>query len=131
MKQQRGSIVVFAILMLAVVLASALGLARIFTPKIGLLNEAGQSLAAIYAADSATEFCLYEARKNAVPPVLPNPLLTNTATYTIASLSATEVVLTLVPSNPLTDCRRLGTGSFSFRATGIYRNVSRSLEINQ
>lgn len=126
---QRGSILVFSILILAVMMATSMALARIFLPKIASVNQARNSVTAIFAADSASEFCLYEARKGVVPTPLPNPpstaLMTNGAFFTIASLSAGGEVA--VSDN----CVVLGPKSFRFRATGVYNGVNRALEVSQ
>ena len=109
---------------MTVMLGIALALANLFIPKIRAIAEAGNSTRAIYAADSATEVCLYEARNNPPTPIprLP-PILTNGATFTIASLSASPVDVT-------NDCRPMGL-RFRFRALGSFGGVSRALEIAQ
>lgn len=123
MKNQRGSIIVFSVLILTVVTAATMTLTAIFVPKIRTVGEAVNSAVAIYAADSAAELCLYEARQQ--PALLATrPLMTNGATFTIASLSASPLDIT-------PDCTILGSGSFEFRAVGTYNSVSRALELSQ
>ena len=111
-------------LILAAIMGISLSLIATFVPKVRLLSGAVSSTAAIFAADSALELCLYEARKQAIPSPLASPLLTNTATFAIASLSAPEQDVT-------GDCRPLGTGAFKFRATGTFQGINRSLEVSQ
>jgi hypothetical protein len=120
MKRQKGSILIFSIIMMTVILMTSVALARIFAPKIRTINDAVNAVVAIFAADSAVELCLYEARKG-FPASL---IMTNGATYKIASLSAAEVDITA-------DCTGLGEYSFKFRATGTFRGTNRALEISQ
>ncbi len=106
---QRGSILVYAVLMLASILAIALSLAGIFLPKIRSITNAGaNSIAAIYAADSATEWCLYTSRGGT--PSLSAPTMTNGATYTISPASCAVATL-------------------DHQIVGTYRNVSRSFQV--
>jgi len=120
---QQGSIIIFSLLLLASILAIALTLASVFIPKVRSIAEAGNSTRAIYAADTATEVCLYEARNQPASAVA-RPLLTNGAIFTIASLSASPVDVSA-------DCRPLGSTTFKFRALGTFNGVSRALEIGQ
>ena len=92
-------------------LAITLALAAIYLPKLRTAGDAGAgSIGAIYAADSALEWCIYTNRAN---PVLPQPVMVNGATYTI------------LPNVPNT-CATLPLNN---QAVGTYRNVSRSLQV--
>jgi hypothetical protein len=75
---------------------------------------------ALYAADSAVEMCLYEARTPVNQPAL---VFDNGATIQITN-SANQADIT-------DNCSVLGSASFGFRATGTYRGVRRTLEISQ
>lgn len=89
-------------------LAITLALAGIYLPKLRLARDAGAgSVGAIYAADSALEWCIYTNRAN---PVLPQPVMSNGATYR------------LIPN----DCTILPLNN---QAIGTYRSVSRSLQV--
>ncbi|MEK7194862.1 MAG: hypothetical protein AAB667_01255 [Patescibacteria group bacterium] len=123
MKNQRGSIIIFSVIILTVVTAATMTLTAIFVPKIRTVGETINSAVAIYSADSAAEMCLYEARQQPTTKN-PRPLMTNGATFTIASLSASPLDIT-------PDCTILGSGSFEFRAVGTYNGVSRALELTQ
>src|SRR6185436_13309386 len=101
MKQQ-GSIIIFALILLIFMLTISRGLLDIFLPKLKTLQEATNSLRAFYAADSAAELCLYEARRQPAgtpfprfTPVPPNPpyltILYNGSMFNIASLSNSPV----------------------------------------
>jgi len=95
--------------MLGSILAITLSLAAIFVPKIRSISNAGAgSVGAIYAADSALEWCIYTNRGN---PVLPQPTMANGASYTLSS-----------------DCNS-GISGLDAQAIGSYRGVSRSLEV--
>lgn len=118
---QRGSIILYAMLTMASMLAISLTLTALFLGKLQSAAAARDSVAALYAADSAAEKCLYESRQNSAQP----PMTFSTgATYAITSDAAGNPVIT-------DNCTALGSSSFGFRATGTYRGVSRTLEISQ
>lgn len=112
---QRGSIIVFTVLMLSAILAISLTLTSIFIPKIRSITEAADSIGAIYAADSAMEWCLYNNRGNA--PSLPQPIMSNSATYQIHRNGTPSVC----PSGE----------TLNYRTVGTFRRVSRSFEISE
>ena len=106
-----GSVIIFTLLILGSMLAITLSLAGIYLPKIRAVRDAGAgSVSAIYAADSALEWCIYTNRLN---PALPQPVMANGATYRI------------LPANKA-DCTALPLNN---QAVGTYRNVSRSLQV--
>jgi hypothetical protein len=121
--KQKGFVLIYAILITTVMLTASISLARIFLPKIKGINNSTNSTVAAFAADSMTELCLYQARKQLSPSPLSNPLMTNGSIVTVASLSASEVDVT-------SDCRALGNTTFKFRAKGVYRGVTRAFEIS-
>jgi hypothetical protein len=109
-KKERGSILIYSLLLLSSILAISLTLATIFLPKIRATANAGaNSSGALYAADSAVEWCLYTSRGN---PTLPAPTMSNGASYTITP----------------NDCT---TAALNTQIVGTYRNVSRSLQVTQ
>jgi len=120
---ERGSVILYAMLSMSVMLAIGLTLNGLFISKLHAISAARNSIAALYAADSATELCLYEARKGTLEP---SPRLTfaNGATFEIKSTAAGQPDVT-------GDCSNLGTDSFGFRAMGTYRGVRRTLEVSQ
>ena len=105
---------IFSVLMLGVILTITLALANIFLPRLKSVGESINSAAAIYAADSVTEWCIYTQR-NRQPPV-PQPTMSNGATYTI-----------FYGSNPGT-CASTES-PLNHTLTGTYRGVSRSLKV--
>lgn len=119
MRQQQGSILIYTMLVMSVMLAIGITLSSLFVSKLRSAAAARNATSALYAADSAVELCLYEAR-NAVddPPLV----MANGATVQVENL-ATGADIT-------GNCSALGD-SFSFRATGKARSASRTLEISQ
>ena len=111
----RGSIIIFTVLMLSSILAITLTLTRIFIPRIRSITEAADSIGAIYASDSAMEWCLYNNREK--DPVLAQPVMANGATY--------EIYRDGIPSV----CS--GAEPLNYRTVGTYRGVSRSFEISE
>src|SRR3989344_5878131 len=81
-----GSIIIFTVLIVSAILAITLTLTRIFIPRIRAITEVTDSIGAVYAADSALEWCLYSNRGK-VPP-LSQPTMSNGATYEIYNDSA-------------------------------------------
>lgn len=107
-RNESGAVIIFTILILGSMLAIALSLVTIYAPKIRTVGDASSgSIGAIYAADSALEWCIYTNRAN---PELPQPTMENGATYTI------------IPN----DCTILPLNN---QVVGTYRGVSRSLQV--
>lgn len=119
---ERGSILLYAMLTMTVMLAIGLTLTSLFISKLRSAAAARNAIAALYAADSAVEMCLYEARAN----VNDEPLeMSNGAAFTLTTDSDQEI------SEAGGGCTQLGSGSFGFRATGTFRGSARTLEISQ
>jgi len=114
MNNQQGSILIFSVLMLGVILTITLALANMFLPRLRTSTEAINSITAIYTADSALEWCLHEQR--GISPSVTAPIMSIPATYVIyfgaglASCATTEVPL-------------------NHRAVGTYNGVTRSLDV--
>lgn len=108
-RDESGSILIYAVLMLGSILAITLSLAAIFIPKIRATSNASSgSVGAIYAADSALEWCIYTNRGNSS---VAQPTMNNGSSYTLSS-----------------DCNS-GNTNLDAQAVGTYRGVSRSLEV--
>lgn len=102
-------------------LAVGVSLTGLFIGKLKRARAVQDSTIAIYAADSAAERCLYEARTGI--QVTPALVMSNGATYTITLDDVTDVTA---------DCSAIGvSGVFTIRVIGTYRGVSRALEITQ
>lgn len=116
---QRGSIIIYAMVTMTAMLAIGVTLSGLFVGKLRAAAAARDSTGAVYAADSAVELCLYEARQatNQDPVVF--------------STDATYQIINVATGDDITDdCSALGE-TFQFRATGMYRGVRRTLEITQ
>ena len=111
----KGSIIVFTVLMLSAILAITLPLTRIFIPKIRAITEVTDSIGAIYTADSAMEWCLYTNRGKV--PSLPQPVMSNGATYQIYRNSTPSA------------CSSGET--LNYRTVGTFRGVARSFEVSE
>lgn len=118
MKQnnQRGSIIIFTVLLLAVMMTIVLASLGGFAVSQRSAAQATEAVIALFGADSAAEFCLYEARRGAADLVFTDPDLS----YELIDI-ATGI--------PLTNCENQGAAAF--RAQGIYRGTGRALELGQ
>ena len=114
-ENQKGVTILFAILLVGILLSIILTLSAIFTPKIRTSFDVNSSAGAIYAAESALEWCLYINRQSPPAPTPLPPVLDNGAIYVNAATGAP-----LVPG----DCL-----SPSVKVIGTYRGVSRVFEI--
>lgn len=119
MNNQKGSILIFSVLIMGVILTMTLSLGNIFLPRLRTATEAVNSTLAGYAADSALEWCLYVNRKNPVPASTPLPTLDNGSTVVVYRGNTTV----------LADCYE-NTG-LNHRAVGTYRGVTRSFTISE
>jgi hypothetical protein len=112
--KQQGSIIIFSVLMLGVILTITLALGNIFLPRLRTSTEDINSVAAIYTADSALEWCLHEQRARL--PSVSAPTISIIGTYAIYFGSGpASCVSTETPLN--------------HRAVGTYRGVTRSLDM--
>ncbi|KKT82511.1 MAG: hypothetical protein A3B99_03005 [Candidatus Yanofskybacteria bacterium RIFCSPHIGHO2_02_FULL_44_12b] len=115
-EKRRGSIVIFTLFVLALVMSISFAILAIFIPKLKIASESIGSTIAAYAADSAIEWCLYSQRGNPNPP--PKPTSIGGATVEIKYGSAVATCSTA--EKPL-----------NHSAIGTYYNVARSFEITQ
>ena len=117
---ERGSIIVYAMLTMSVMLAIGLTLNALFVSKLRAAASARNTMVSLYTADGAAELCLYEARTQ---QNIKNPEFENGATFTMTNTADNGDITD--------DCTVLGTDTFEFQATGRYRGTSRTLEIGQ
>ena len=122
-KHQKGSVLIFSLLVVSAMLAIALGLIGVFLAKLKTVGEAVNSTGAIYAADSGVEMCLYEANYKVPAGALDSGRLANGGQFSIKQLTPAEALLV-----PGTDCTAIATESF--RVLGEYRKTNRSLEVS-
>ena len=113
---QKGSVLIFSVLMLGVILTITLSLANTLLPRLRSASDAISSVAAIYAADSAVEWCLYTQRGR-LPPVS-QPVMSNGATYTI--LFGVAPATCAPAESPL-----------NHTVIGTFRTVSRAFKIEE
>jgi hypothetical protein len=110
-----GQAIVISILLVGVLLSIVLVLSLIFTPKIRASSEMKKSSAALYAAESAVEWCLYTIRHGgSVAP----PSMSNSSSYFNG--------FTNQPFNPVTDC---SSSTTAIKSVGTFQGISRSFEI--
>lgn len=121
MKQntQKGSILIYSVLMMGVILTITLALGNILLPKLKTASNAVSSTAAVYAADSALEWCLYTQRGRL--PATGQPTIANGATFAIYFPGST---------NTLAACASTET-PVNHRVVGTYRGVSRSFIVQE
>lgn len=101
--------------MLGVILTITLALGNIFLPRLKTSTENIDSVAAIYAADSALEWCLHEQR--AILPSVSVPIISIGATFVLYFGSGPA--LCVPAEKPL-----------NHRAVGTYGRVTRSLDVS-
>lgn len=108
-----GVALLYTLFIIGFFLSIVLTLSTIFIPKLRLSALTKNSVAALYSAESATEWCLYTNRIN--NPVLSPPVMSNGATYTNSRGAA------LTSSN----CQ-----ISPIKIIGNYRGVTRSYEVS-
>jgi Tfp pilus assembly protein PilX len=111
---QDGIALLISLLLTGILISIVLTMSIIFLPKIRLAGDVKKSSTAFYAAESAVEWCIYINIKGGAPPAI--PVMTNGSTFVNA--------LTDVSPIPA-DC-----AATSFKMTGNYQGISRSLEIS-
>jgi len=115
-KKQKGSVVIFCLIILVFIVGIAITIFSFFIPKLKASSDAINSIVAIYAADSGMEWCLYINRDNPSPPS--QPTLPSGVTLNIYNSS----------SGSSSDCTE---SSINHRSVATFRNISRSFEVNE
>ncbi len=110
---QSGVVLLISLVLTGILISIVLAVSLIFIPKIRLAGDSKKSAAALYAAESALEWCLYAHNKdpNAVLPVMANGASFVNAATNVAPVSA--------------DC-----SAVYFKIIGTYQGVSRSFEVS-
>ena len=120
-KQENGSVLIFSVLILSVLVSISLAISAILLPKLKFANDAPRSAVAISAADSGLEWCLYINRGKPTPQPLPFPSFANGATVAVYyPLTSTTIATCVSTQSPM-----------SHRSVGSYLGVTRSLEIEE
>jgi len=109
---QAGVAVIISILLVGILLSIVLVTSLIFIPKIRTAGEVKKSTAAIYAAESAIEWCLYVNMQG--PASL--PVMSNGAYYVNAVTDIPPVAA---------DC-----ATPPIKIIGTYQGVSRAFEVS-
>lgn len=116
---KQGSILIYSLMMMSVILAVGIGMNAIFLRNLQNVRQARDSVTALYVADSGTELCLYEARSGTDSDIVLPP-------------EATLAIKNIADGADVTSsCVSIASISFGFRATGTFRDASRALEISQ
>lgn len=113
---QKGSVLIFSVLMLGVILTITLTLGNTLLPRLRSTNESINSVVAIYAADSAVEWCLYTQRGKA--PSVPQPSMSNGANFII---TFGAIPGTCAPAE----------APLNHTITGTYKDVTRAFKIEE
>lgn len=108
-----------AVLFISFLLLITITLSAIFIPKIHSLFQVKNSTPALYAADSALEWCLYVARLTPPAATPSPPVMANGSDYKNGLTTPSPAPLAAA------DCKAL-----TIKAVGTYQGVSRSLQIN-
>jgi hypothetical protein len=115
---------------LTILLSIVLTLTKILLPKIRTINEAVNSVYAVYAADSALEWCLLTNRTNtwSPPPFDSEGFLVDGIEAKVFLYSSSSADSLLADEENQQFCR---ANKIDFRAVGTYNGVSRSLSIKE
>ena len=122
-RSQRGVVAIITVLFITFLASIVIALAAIILPRLRVSAEIKRSVGALYAADSALEWCLYRGAK----AIVPGPDMQNGATY-VVYLSGTTTSPTPSPSGATTDCST--PGGPPIKSIGTYQGVTRSFEIS-
>lgn len=112
LKNESGVAVILTVLLAGFFLAIILTLSAIFIPKLGLASDIKKSNAALYAAESAIEWCLYVNRIGSAA----QPVMSNGATFKNGTTNQSFVEA---------DCQ-----TTSAKAIGTFQRSVRSFEIS-
>jgi hypothetical protein len=114
-RNQKGVAILFVVLLVGILLSMVLTLSSIFAPKIRASFDVNSSAGAMFASESAIEWCLYVNRQSPPEPTPAPPVMDNGAIYVNAITNVAPI-----PS----DCL-----SPSIKIIGTYRSVSRALDV--
>lgn len=112
---QKGSILIYAILTMIVIMGIGLTLVAIFLPKIRLISESINAVNAVFAADSAIEWCLFWQRGYS------HPGATALSLDSGASFGVYWNWSSIASCNP--------SQELNHQAVGSYRGVGRTFEV--
>lgn len=117
--KERGSIVIYTVMILSAVIMISLTLLKLLVPKFLIVRESVYSTVSFYAADSGMEWCLFSNRNDPLLVTIP-PKLTGLQALSGATIS-------YYSNNAPTNCTY--NAPINYRTVGTYNGISRSLEI--
>ncbi|MDP3696479.1 MAG: hypothetical protein Q8R55_00420 [Candidatus Taylorbacteria bacterium] len=121
---QRGVILVFSLLVMAIIMSITFAVLGILIPKLKIASDPLKSVRALYAADSGMEWCLYANRGKPSPPAI-----TATGPHLIGNGAAFIIYYPSAGFVQTATCASTQT-PLDHRVVGTYQNVARSLEIH-
>ena len=127
-KHKMGSALYLTVVIMALLLAIALGLSAIIIGQLRLVRGLGYSVVAFYAADAGIEATLEGAAggwSTGVDPVgtaVPI-ILTNGATYEVSVIDDTD------PDCPPANFSSLTAANFCVTSVGTYEGVRRAIQV--
>lgn len=119
---QRGSIIIYTVIIAGILLAINFSLLAIFMPKLRISRLPANTVAAIFATDSATEWCIYESRVGDIAP----PVMSNNAYYSVTDRSSGVSYNSTGAGD--SDICQLDEPP-NYRIIGIFSGVTRAFEI--
>ena len=131
----RGTILVFSVLYLTTISIIVMGITAVALPKIRAISDLNASDNALFVADSALEWCLFNQRGKVWPVGPPNTLtMGNGATFMVFNASISGDVLvasSVIPTpDPAPSGCKTSQDPANHRAIGIFHGVTRSAEIS-
>lgn len=122
---KKGAALYLTIVMMAIVLAIALGLSTIIVGQLKVMRQMGYSVFAFYAADAGIEWILTENYNNPCDVITGGPPpCDNSASPIDLGDGETKYYILVLP--PGADC---GALNYCVTSVGIYKGVRRAIEI--
>lgn len=106
-----GVAAIITVLFIAFLTSMVIALSSIILPRLRVSTEIKRSVGALYAADSALEWCLYLPKS----PGLAGPVMQNGSTWTVSPSPA-----------PPVNCSTAGAPAV--KAVGVFQGTTRSLQ---
>lgn len=110
---------VYTMLILVSIMVISLALLRLIIPKVKIVREVGNSVVAVYAADTGMEWCLFSNRNNPSSIAVP--------AKPISLVTVPGVTIQYYQNSNPTNCPF--DAVINFRTVGNYRGISRSFEV--
>lgn len=120
LKMKKGVTLYFAIVVMSVIFSIGIGLSLLIFTQIKITKEIGDSVVALYAADSGIEEALYKLYKEEA--TLPFNFSENIG-------EASLEVRAFSSGNP--ECPSPPNGYYCIKSIGKYRKTQRAIEISQ